>query len=152
MKKIITLDVLKNNYGNQKKIEFPQGTIVTPEARIWAKNQGIELLVDNEYLDLSVNSNYSNDKTSKVVVSVIGLDKVGIIAGVSQVLAQHGVNILDISQTTLQGLFVMITIVDIANCTVSFEQLKTILDQKGEELGVKINAQHEDVFKYMHRI
>ena len=83
MKKIITLDVLKNNYGNQKKIEFPQGTIVTPEARIWAKNQGIELLVDNEYLDLSVNSNYSNDKTSKVVVSVIGLDKVGIIAVVN---------------------------------------------------------------------
>lgn len=151
MGKIITLDVLKR-YGSQKKIEFPKGTIITAEAKVWAKDQSLELFIDGECLELPDTDGYLNDVISKVVVSVIGLDKVGIIAGVSETFARYSVNILDISQTTLQGLFVMVTVVDISKCVISFEQLKDVLEEKGGELGVKITAQHEDVFNFMHRI
>lgn len=88
----------------------------------------------------------------RVVVSVIGRDRVGIIAGVTTVLAEANVNILDISQTILQEFFVMIAVADISRATVSLEELQKKLANKGEELGVKVMAQHEDVFRYMHRI
>ncbi len=88
----------------------------------------------------------------RVIVTVVGQDRVGIIAGVSGILAAQGVNILDISQTILQDFFTMIMVVDIAHCKVSLQELQLLLKNKGEELGVNIIAQHEDVFKYMHRI
>jgi ACT domain-containing protein len=83
---------------------------------------------------------------------VIGRDRVGIIAGVSGVLAEAGVNIVDISQTLMQDLFTMIMMVDIARATVSFDELQSRLVSKGEELGMRIQAQREDVFSYMHRV
>jgi ACT domain-containing protein len=67
-------------------------------------------------------------------------------------LAEYNANILDISQTILQDFFTMIMIVDIGNSTVEFNILKEKLTAKGEEIGVKISAQHEDVFQFMHRI
>jgi ACT domain-containing protein len=85
-------------------------------------------------------------------VTVIGRDRVGIIAGVSGVLAEAGVNIVDISQTLMQDLFTMIMMVDIARATVSFDELQSRLVSKGEELGMRIQAQREDVFSYMHRV
>ena len=88
----------------------------------------------------------------RVIVTVVGQDRVGIIAGVSGILAAQGVNILDISQTILQDFFTMIMVVDISHCKVSLQELQLLLKAKGEEIGVNINAQHEDVFKYMHRI
>jgi len=88
----------------------------------------------------------------RVIVTVVGQDRVGIIAGVSGILAAQGVNILDISQTILQDFFTMIMVVDISQCKVSLQELQLLLKAKGEEIGVSINAQHEDVFKYMHRI
>ncbi|MDK2823943.1 MAG: hypothetical protein PWQ67_739 [Clostridia bacterium] len=90
--------------------------------------------------------------SSRIVVTVVGKDKVGIIASVANVLADLNANILDISQTILQEFFTMIMIVDIANCTVDFSTLKEKLEEKGQEIGVKISAQHEDVFQFMHRI
>ena len=148
MGKIITLDVLKR-YNFQKKVEFPKGTLVTAEAKTWAKAQGMELFIGDECLCLPDSNDYQQEQISKVVVSVIGLDKVGIIAGVSETFAKYSVNILDISQTTLQGLFVMVTVVDIAKCIISFEQLKEKLEQKGEELGVKIDAMEQN-YKYLY--
>ena len=88
----------------------------------------------------------------RVIVTVVGQDKVGIIAGVSGILAEYSVNILDISQTILQNFFTMIMIVDISQAKVNLQQLQNILKEKGEQIGVKINAQHEDIFKFMHRI
>ena len=92
------------------------------------------------------------DKSTRVVVTVIGRDRVGIIAGVSGVLAEAGVNIVDISQTLMQDLFTMIMMVDIGRATIDFEELQRRLAAKGEELGMRIQAQREDVFSYMHRI
>ena len=92
------------------------------------------------------------DKSTRVVVTVIGRDRVGIIAGVSGVLAEAGVNIVDISQTLMQDLFTMIMMVDIGGARIGFDELQSRLAVKGEELGMHIQAQREDVFSYMHRI
>lgn len=88
----------------------------------------------------------------RAVITVIGKDKVGIIAGVSTILAEYNVNILDISQTIMQDMFTMITLVDISNMNVGFSQLADQLGEKGKELGVSIKVQHEDIFNSMHRI
>jgi ACT domain-containing protein len=92
------------------------------------------------------------EKSTRVVVTVIGRDRVGIIAGVSGVLAEAGVNIVDISQTLMQDLFTMIMMVDIGGAGIGFDELQRRLTTKGEELGMRIQAQREDVFSYMHRI
>ncbi|MCL6561106.1 MAG: ACT domain-containing protein [Firmicutes bacterium] len=92
------------------------------------------------------------ERSQRIIVTVLGRDRVGIIAGVAGVLAAHNVNILDISQTILQEFLVMIMIADISRSTVDLSTLKSRLTEKGQELGVQINAQHEDVFTYMHRI
>jgi ACT domain-containing protein len=93
-----------------------------------------------------------NEKSSRVIVTVIGQDKVGIIANVSAVLAEAGANIIDISQTTLREFFAMIMMVELDEATLPFDEIKRRLNAKGEEMGLRIDAQHEDVFKYMHRI
>lgn len=93
-----------------------------------------------------------SEKSSRVIVTVIGHDKVGIIAGVSAVLAEGGANIIDISQTTLREFFAMIMMVDLGKATLPFDEIKQRLNRKGQEMGLRIDAQHEDVFKYMHRI
>lgn len=93
-----------------------------------------------------------SQENSRVVVTVVGKDKVGIIARVANVLAEKNANILDISQTIMQDFFTMIMIVDIENCKVDMAGLKETLDAEGEKIGVKISAQREDVFQYMHRI
>ncbi|MBU5484742.1 ACT domain-containing protein [Clostridium sp. MSJ-11] len=88
----------------------------------------------------------------KAIVTVIGKDIVGIIAGVSNELSKKNVNILDISQTIIQEYFTMIMLIDIEKSNISFKELKDSLKTKGEELGVSIRIQHEDVFNSMHRI
>ena len=91
-------------------------------------------------------------KSNRIIVTVIGEDKVGIIAAVSNVLAEAHANIVDISQTTLQEFFAMIMMADLEHASAPFDEIKRRLNKKGEEMGLKIDAQHEDVFKYMHRI
>ncbi len=89
---------------------------------------------------------------NRIIISVIGPDRVGIIAGVANVLAHNEINILDISQTTLQEYLAMVLIADMKKSTIDLDTLKEELNTKGEELGVRIDAQHEDVFNFMHRI
>jgi ACT domain-containing protein len=91
-------------------------------------------------------------KRERLIITTIGADKTGIVASVSQILAENDVNIEDISQTILQGYFAMIMIVDITNSKVSLNDLKKQLDKKAETMGVKIFSQHEDLYRYMHRI
>lgn len=90
---------------------------------------------------------------SRVVVTVIGPDRVGIVADVATLLAKQSVNILDINQKVMGGdIFAMTMLTDISKAAVDFSELKKMLEEKGKELGLKIIAQHEDIFKYMHRI
>ena len=88
----------------------------------------------------------------RAIVTVIGKDRVGIIADVTALLAQYGVNVLDISQTVLQEYFTMIMLVDAAQCTVPFADLARTLDEAGTQRGLQIRAQREDIFNAMHRI
>ncbi len=88
----------------------------------------------------------------RAVITVFGKDRVGIIAGVSNILADSNVNILDITQTIMQDVFTMITLVDIANCNIPFDNLSERLVNKGVEMGLRIQIQHEDIFNSMHRI
>ncbi len=88
----------------------------------------------------------------KAILTVIGRDRVGIIAGISSELANVNVNIMDISQTILQGYFTMIMFLDISGANVSFGELFRRLKERGKELGVDVKLQHEDVFRSMHRI
>ena len=94
----------------------------------------------------------TNLEGKRVIISVVGLDRVGIIAAVSNLLAEAKVNILDISQTILQGFFTMVMVVDMANSNLDIAALREVLTRKGEELQVEITAQHEDLFRFMHRI
>ena len=88
----------------------------------------------------------------KAIVTVIGKDKPGIIAGVCTLFAESQVNILDISQTVMQDFFTMSMLVDLTKSTVSFTELADALDTKGEAMGVNIRIQREDIFDLMHRI
>lgn len=88
----------------------------------------------------------------RAIVTVIGKDRVGIIADVTALLAQYGVNVLDISQTVLQEYFTMIMLVDASQCTVPFSDLARTLDEAGTQRDLQIRAQREDIFNAMHRI
>ncbi|EHP86925.1 ACT domain-containing protein [Methanotorris formicicus] len=88
----------------------------------------------------------------RVVITVTGKDRTGIVANISSVLAENDINILDIRQTIMDDLFTMIMLVDISNAKEDFLTLKKKLNEVGEKIGVKVIAQHEDIFKYMHRI
>ena len=89
---------------------------------------------------------------NKTIITVVGKDTVGIIAKVCTYLSEHKVNILDISQTIVQGYFNMMMIVDASDCTVASDVLSDELEKLGAEIGVSIKAQHEDIFASMHRI
>ena len=86
------------------------------------------------------------------VVTVVGEDSVGIISTVSSVMAEHKINILDISQTIMEGYFTMIMVVDISVATKEIKEIRTILEESGKKLGVSVTIQHEQVFQAMHRI
>lgn len=88
----------------------------------------------------------------KAVISVLGTDRKGIIAGVSRVLLEHDANILDISQTIVSGLFSMILIADISSEQCSFDALKAQLDDLSRELNVQIRTQRSEIFEAMHQI
>jgi ACT domain-containing protein len=93
-----------------------------------------------------------SDRSHRIIVTVVGHDRTGIIAETSRVLADAGVNIVDISQTLLGEFFVMILLADMTGASLSLTALKEQLQEKGAQGGLKIDAQHEDVFKFMHRV
>lgn len=88
----------------------------------------------------------------RLIITVIGEDRIGIIAAISEILAQAHINILDINQTIMQGIFTMIMIVDAKESRIDVAELSRKLAEKGRELGLVITTQHEDVFRFMHRI
>ncbi|NBK77615.1 ACT domain-containing protein [bacterium D16-76] len=92
------------------------------------------------------------EKTEKAVITVIGKDMVGILAKVSALCAEKGVNVLEVTQSVLQDLFVMVMLVDITKATVRVADLADIFDKLGEEMDLKIHIMHEDIFNSMHKI
>ena len=88
----------------------------------------------------------------RTVITVVGKDTVGIIAKVCTYLANNNINILDISQTIVQGFFNMMMIVDMTDAVKDFDVIGEELEQLGKEIGVLIKTQHEDIFDKMHRI
>lgn len=88
----------------------------------------------------------------RAIVTVIGKDKPGIIAKISNVLAENNVNIEDISQTVLSGNFTMLMVCDISASKLSIKELANILDEQGSLIGVSIHIQNEDIFNAMHKI
>ncbi len=89
---------------------------------------------------------------SRAILTIIGSDRVGIIAGIANVLSEANVNILDISQSVIREYFTMIMMVDVSAASMSFEELKKALDDKGQQLSVKVEIQREEIFQAMHRI
>lgn len=88
----------------------------------------------------------------KAIVTVVGKDRVGIIANVCTELAKFNVNVLDISQTVMQGYFTMMMATEVSECTVPLAELVTTMDQVGRDMGLSIRVQREDIFEAMHRI
>lgn len=88
----------------------------------------------------------------KTILTVIGKDQTGIIAGVSQKLYELNINILDVTQTIMGDYFTMIMLLDLSKIEVSFEDAKKALIEVGNKLNVKVNIQREEIFATMHRL
>ncbi len=88
----------------------------------------------------------------KVVITVVGKDRVGIIAAITSCLAEHEVNIEDITQKILGEYFTMILVGDVSRCPVSLSELRRKLVERGREVGVRVYMQHASIFRAMHRI
>ena len=88
----------------------------------------------------------------KAIVTVAGKDQVGIIAGVCTALAKYNVNVLDISQTVMQGYFTMMMATDVSASSIPMAQLAAELENIGKDMGLSIRIQREDIFEAMHRI
>ena len=88
----------------------------------------------------------------KAVVTVVGKDQVGIIAAVCTDLASYGVNVLDISQTVMQGYFTMMMVVDMEQCKLPLADVAEQMEEKGKARNLSIRLQREDIFQAMHRV
>ena len=113
----------------------------------------VEQLVTDIYKQVGETRVDSTDgSSSRIIISVFGLDHPGIVAGVSQILAEARCSIIDINQTVVQGKFAMVIIADTTRARESTAELKDRLRSEGQKLGVRSYAQREDLFNAMHRI
>jgi len=88
----------------------------------------------------------------KAIITVVGKDKVGIIAGICNLLAEYNINILDISQTIMQGFFTMMMVVDLSACGEDIGSMGEKLNAYGESQGLSVRIQREDIFDAMHKL
>jgi ACT domain-containing protein len=103
-------------------------------------------------LSSSAGADTREGSSDRMIISVFGVDHPGIVAGVSQILAAADCSIVDINQTVVQGKFAMVIIANTARARESAAELKERLRREGEQLGVRIYAQREDLFNAMHRV
>jgi len=92
------------------------------------------------------------ESQDRVVVTVIGINRVGIVAKVATAVSELNASILDISQTLMKDLFSMIMVIDISRSNLEFKFLREKLEKAGEDIGVKVIVSHENTFRYMHRV
>ncbi len=90
--------------------------------------------------------------SSRFIITVIGVDKVGIVAGITQEMADYNVNIIDISQTIMEDMFTMIMLAAVKEDNFDLSSFQKAMSEKGNDLGVDVKVQHEDTFRFMHRI
>ena len=88
----------------------------------------------------------------KAIVTVVGKDRVGIIAGICNELARFNVNVLDVSQTVMEGYFTMMMVTDVSEASLPVSQLAVEMENVGKEMGLSVRLQREDIFESMHRI
>jgi len=88
----------------------------------------------------------------RAVITVIGKDTVGILAKVSAACAEHGINVIEVTQSVLQDMFVMVMMVDIAGSNIPFTDFAGIIEGIGNEMNLSARVMHEDIFNSMHRI
>ena len=88
----------------------------------------------------------------RAIITVVGKDKVGIVAGITTELAKHNINIIDINQTIMEEFFTMILMVDLEKINESFEDIKKALSSEGKKLGVDVKIQREEIFNSMHTV
>lgn len=88
----------------------------------------------------------------KAIVTVVGMDRVGIIASVCNQLAQYNINVLDIRQTVMQDYFTMMMVVDISNANQPLAQISMQMEETGKESNLSVRVQREDIFQAMHRV
>ena len=88
----------------------------------------------------------------KAIITVLGADREGIIAQISGLLFENGINVLDLSQTILSTYFTMVMLVDITKMKLSFKEMTDLLNRTGEELGMEIRMQRSEIFDAMHRL
>ena len=122
-----------------------------------ADEQMVEQLVTDIYREVNHSNQApagaaSSGSSERMIISVFGMDHPGIVAGVSQILAEASCSIIDINQTVVQGKFAMVIIADTSRARESTADLKDRLRREGENLGVRIYAQREDLFNAMHRV
>ncbi|HKV36936.1 MAG TPA: ACT domain-containing protein [Pyrinomonadaceae bacterium] len=126
-----------------------------------ANEQMVEQLVTDIYREVkpaisepgrTETSASPSGSSERMIISVFGMDHPGIVAGVSQILADASCSIIDINQTVVQGKFAMVIIGDTSRARESTAELKERLRRAGEQLGVRIYAQREDLFNAMHRV
>jgi len=151
MPEVITKDKIAE-LPDRSQLKVSVDTIITRAARELIKKKNIELQLIEESGSQPEEQQNKDQEAERGIVTVVGHDRVGIIARVAGILAEANVNILDISQTVLQGFFAMIMIVDLSFSRSNFSELRQKLEDAGEEMGLKITLQHEDVFRYMHRV
>ena len=102
--------------------------------------------------DAAVSSGKQEGSSTRIIISVFGVDHPGIVAGVAEILSEAQCSIIDINQTVVQAKFAMVIIADAARSQTSITELKERLRSEGEKLGVHIYAQREDLFNAMHRV
>ncbi|MDA0525534.1 ACT domain-containing protein [Methanococcoides alaskense] len=90
--------------------------------------------------------------STRFIITVIGIDKIGIVASITKVMADYNVNIVDISQTIMEDLFTMIMLAGVDSENFDLAAFQKAMVGIGEELGVEVRVQHEDAFRFMHRI
>ena len=122
-----------------------------------ADEQMVEQLVTDIYREVDSSNSVSTSaattgSSARMIISVFGMDHPGIVAGVSQILAEASCSIEDINQTVVQGKFAMVIIADTTRARESTAELKERLRREGDQLGVRIYAQREDLFNAMHRV
>ena len=122
-----------------------------------ADEQMVEQLVTDIYREVDSSNSASisaatTGSSARMIISVFGMDHPGIVAGVSQILAEASCSIEDINQTVVQGKFAMVIIADTTRARESTAELKERLRSEGDQLGVRIYAQREDLFNAMHRV
>lgn len=120
------------------------------EALVMDVYRAIEPVVGGESAEGAASQ--SEGRADRFIISVFGVDNPGIVAGVSQVLAEAGCSIIDINQTVVRGKFAMVIVADISRARESAAALKDRFRREGDRLGVRIYAQREDLFNAMHRI